>query len=308
VAGAGGAAFGLALVGFLAGRTLYAQYERLCLPARGTTDEAAEQRGAKISFRRQGSGPPVLLLHAAGLSRRVWDPVVEILADRYDLLVPDLPGFGFSAPLRATPDVANLTDAVSSWLRDIGVERPHVVGNSLGGAIALELGFRGAARSVMALSPIGFWNAVEAAYECLLVDAAYTFAHWLPVLATVMTNSGHRPSLIGLFFDQPADLPVDQLSCALEDIQRSQAFLPTVSAARSYRVREHQMDIPMTIAWGANERALNGLQHQRARRILPEATHMLLPRCGHVPMMDDPDLVAATIDKAVLAASARGRA
>jgi pimeloyl-ACP methyl ester carboxylesterase len=98
VAGAGGAAFGLALVGFLVGRTLYAQYEQLCLPARDTTDEAAEQRGAKISFSRQGSGPPVLLLHAAGLSRRVWDPVVEILAERYELLVPDIPGFGFSAP------------------------------------------------------------------------------------------------------------------------------------------------------------------------------------------------------------------
>jgi pimeloyl-ACP methyl ester carboxylesterase len=298
----------LGLGGLLLSRQLDAQYERLCTSVDGALGDGAQQRSTKISFSRQGAGPPVLLLHPAGLSRRVWNPVVEILAEQYDLLVPDLPGFGFSAPLQATPSVANLTDAVASWLRDIGVERPHVVGNSLGGAIALELGFRGAARSVMALSPIGFWNAVEAACGCLLVAAAYTFAHWLPVLATVMTNSGHRPSLLGLFFDQPDDLPVDQLSCALEDMQRSQAFLPTVSAARSYRVWEHQMDIPMTIAWGANERALIGLQHQRARRILPEATHMLLPRCGHVPMMDDPDLVAATIDKAVLAASARGRA
>jgi pimeloyl-ACP methyl ester carboxylesterase len=306
VAGTGGAAFGLALVGFLEGRRLYAQYEQLCAAARSTTDGATGQLGPRISFSRQGSGPPVLLLHAAGLSRRVWDPVVDILAERYDLLVPDLPGFGFSPPLRATPDVANLTDAVASWLRDIGVERPHVVGNSLGGAIALELGFRGAARSVLALSPIGFWNALEEAYGHLSVAATYLFAHWLPVVATVVTNSGHRPWLLGFSFDQPDDLPVDQLGCVLEDMQRSQAFLPTVNACGSYRVREHQSDIPIMIAWGANDRVLIGLQDQRARRILPGAIHMLLPRCGHVCMTDDPDLVAATIDKAVLAASARG--
>jgi pimeloyl-ACP methyl ester carboxylesterase len=306
VAGAGGAAFAVALGGFLFSRNLYAQSEQSCPPAHGASGEGIGQRGAKISFSRHGSGPPILLLHAGGLSRRVWDPVVEILAERYDVLVPDLPGFGQSLPLAATPNIANFTGAVASWLREIGVEWPHVVGNSFGGAIALELGFRGAARSVIALSPIGFWNTVEQVYTYVVLATAYSIARSLPLLTTVMTNSGHRPLFLGVFFARPDDLPGDQVGCALEDIRRSHAFLEALGACSSYRVREQQTDIPVTVAWGVDERMLIGPQHRRARRILPGATHILLPRCGHVCMADDPDLVAATIEKAVLAAAQAG--
>jgi pimeloyl-ACP methyl ester carboxylesterase len=230
----------------------------------------------------------------------VWGPAVEILAERYDVLIPDLPGFGQSPPMGATPNIAGLTDAVASWLRDIGVERPHVVGNSLGGGIALELGFRDAARSVIGLSPIGFWNTVEYDYLRFIIYATCGLVR-LPLPGSMGAKAEKLRLFLGLFFAHPEDLLADDVQCTIEDLLRSQVLLDTVDACGSYRVQEQQTNIPMTIAWGADDRLLVGPQHLRARRILPKAIHILLPECGHFCMADDPDLVAAIIDKAVSA-------
>jgi pimeloyl-ACP methyl ester carboxylesterase len=146
-------------------------------------------RGLAAAFSRRGSGPPLLLLHGAGLSARTWEPVADLLDERYDLLIPDLPGFGQSAVLSGlAPNVANLTDAVARWLQTIGVEQPHVAGISLGGALALELGFRGVARSVTALSPVGFATYSERLYAHCAIVAAYRLAQVLPSLTLMMAQ------------------------------------------------------------------------------------------------------------------------
>src|SRR4051794_1964269 len=93
------------------------------------------------AFTRRGSGAPLVLLHGIGMSRAVWEPVLPALAERFDVVTVDLPGFGGSAPL--PPDVephpAALASAVAEFLDDLGIERPHVAGNSLGGWVGLEL-------------------------------------------------------------------------------------------------------------------------------------------------------------------------
>src|SRR4051794_3729943 len=113
-----------------------------------------------LEHTRTGSGPPFVLLHGIGLDRRVWDPVVPLLARESEVIAVDLPGFGASAPLAGPPTVAALAAAVE----ELGLERPHVAGNSLGGGIALELGRRGSAGSVCAISPIGFAVARESTH------------------------------------------------------------------------------------------------------------------------------------------------
>src|SRR5690349_7795608 len=104
-----------------------------------------------LEHTRTGSGPPILLMHGIGMDRTVWDPVVPLLAREHEVVAVDLPGFGTSAPLTGAVTVAALAAAVE----ELGLERPHAAGNSLGGGIALELGRRGSAASVCAISPIG---------------------------------------------------------------------------------------------------------------------------------------------------------
>jgi pimeloyl-ACP methyl ester carboxylesterase len=94
-----------------------------------------------LAFTRTGSGPTLVLLHALGLSRSAWDPVVPALAERFDVVAVDLPGFGASPPLPPTTPASPeaLAAAVGALLDELGLTAPHVVGNSLGGGVALEL-------------------------------------------------------------------------------------------------------------------------------------------------------------------------
>ena len=94
-----------------------------------------------LAFTRRGAGAPLVLLHGLGSSRRAWDPVVPALAERFDVLAVDLPGFGDSKPFppQLEPHPAALAAAVDGLLEDLGIDAPHLVGNSLGGWVALEL-------------------------------------------------------------------------------------------------------------------------------------------------------------------------
>src|SRR5215469_5580035 len=120
-----------------------------------------------LCYRRTGSGPPLALIHGIGSRWQVWEPVLDRLADERDVVAFDLPGFGASPmPPPGTPaGTASLTRLVREFLDELGLERPHVGGNSLGGLIALELAKQGRAASVTALSPAGFHNSREAVFE-----------------------------------------------------------------------------------------------------------------------------------------------
>src|SRR4051794_19467230 len=118
---------------------------------------------SKLVHTRKGTGEPLVLIHGIGHRRQAWNPVFEALARSYDVIAVDLAGFGESPayPLKASYDMDSACDNLSDNFARWGVDRPHVVGNSLGGAIALELGARGLARSVTALSPAGFFGVVN---------------------------------------------------------------------------------------------------------------------------------------------------
>ena len=114
-----------------------------------------------LAFARTGSGAPLVLLHGLGSSRAAWDSVVPALAERFDVVAVDLPGFGDSDPLPpgviASP--AALAASVAALLDGLGLDAPHLVGNSLGGWVALELAQLRPTASVTLLSPAGLWRA-----------------------------------------------------------------------------------------------------------------------------------------------------
>ena len=111
---------------------------------------------------RRGEGPPLVLMAGIGMAGAAWDPVLDRLARERETWAVDLPGFGRSAWFAdgAPCGIEALSDSVEAFLGEAGLERPHVAGNSLGGAVALELGRRDVVASVTALSPAGFASAV----------------------------------------------------------------------------------------------------------------------------------------------------
>src|SRR6202451_3661944 len=116
-----------------------------------------------INYHREGEGPTLVLLHGIGHHWQAWEPVIDLLVDEFDVIACDSPGFGRSAALPASiePTISAYVDAFEWFFVELGLERPHVAGNSMGGAIALELARGRSLRSVSAFSPAGFWTSAE---------------------------------------------------------------------------------------------------------------------------------------------------
>jgi pimeloyl-ACP methyl ester carboxylesterase len=262
-----------------------------------------------INHHREGAGPTLVLLHGIGHHWQAWRPVIDLLAGEFEILACDSPGFGRSSPLAAgiEPTIPAYADAFEWFFAELGLERPHVAGNSMGGAIALELARRRTARSVTAFSPAGFWTPLERRFCQLSLSALASTPRALrpAVVALARTRAG-RTALFAQTFGYPERLPAEEAVATLTDAWDAPAFGGALAAFRHYRFSEPEQlrRTPVTIAWGNRDRLLPyALQAPRARRMLPWATHVTLG-AGHVPFYDDPAAVAAVIRSADLAAAA----
>ncbi|WP_394836779.1 alpha/beta fold hydrolase [Pendulispora rubella] len=248
-----------------------------------------------LHYQRQGSGEPLVLIHGIGSRHGVWRPVVEQLALEREVFAIDLPGFAESPALPSgTPSsVLTLTDAVEAWIRAMGLDRPHVAGNSLGGAIALELARRNAVRSAAALSPAGFWIAIENTYARFVLKTARSLGRRARPLAPTLAHSKlARGLLAGPFVAHPSRLDPDEALLDLAAFLDGPAFDETLDRTRKYYFANgHELRVPVTIAWGTRDYLLLPQQARRARRLLPDARHVSLRGCGHMPMGDDPKQV-----------------
>jgi len=252
----------------------------------------------RLAVTRKGAGEPLLLLHGIGHRRQAWDPVLDRLAEHYDVIAVDLPGFGESDPYPpgTTIDMETACKVVVDELERLGVRRPHVMGNSLGGAMALELAQRGHAASVVALSPAGFFRHLGDRLQALGVLAVLkaTAASPLPVLRRVTaTRLGRRLAGLALF-THTERLDADGMYGDTLALRSGSAFWPIARTGARYHF-VGTVDVPVTVAWGTRDRILRHGQSSRARRQLVDARHVDLLGAGHVPMIDEPATIVRLV-------------
>jgi pimeloyl-ACP methyl ester carboxylesterase len=249
-----------------------------------------------LAYSRAGSGPPLLLLHGIGHRRQAWDAVLDRLTPHRDVITVDLPGHGESPPLDITgrSAIAALAEDLTGFLDQLGLDHPHVAGNSLGGRLALEAGALGRAASVTALSPAGFWRSErELGYAKAVFRTMETLGARLePVAPRLAGRTAGRAVLYASVVHRPSRMSPEQ---ALGDMRAFMAASPALNAILAEASPfEGQVpaDVPVTIAWGSHDRLLPRRQALVARDRLPQARFVRLDGCGHVPMTDDPALVA----------------
>ncbi|MBA2629665.1 MAG: alpha/beta hydrolase [Thermoleophilaceae bacterium] len=254
-----------------------------------------------MNHHREGAGPTLVLIHGVGHHWQGWTPVIERLASQFDVVATDSPGFGRSPPLPAgiAPTVPHYADAFTSFFAEQGLGRPHVAGNSMGGAIALELARRGAVASATAISPAGFTTRKELrfAQRSLTISRSIPPAVQ-PLLLGLAGSRAGRAMLLGQLVARPWRMPAAEARLMLTDAWASEAFGPAVAAFDGYSFRDgHELaGVPLTVAWGSRDfLLLYGRQAPRARHALPQARHLTLPGLGHTPMWDDPDQVARIV-------------
>src|ERR1700751_489489 len=113
-----------------------------------------EHSSMDLAYERHGTGPALVLLHGVGHRRQAWQPVLDLLTPHRTVTMADLPGHGDSPPPRAGGRAAirAIAEEIVAFFDTLGLVRPHVAGNSLGGALALAAGARGRAATVTGLS------------------------------------------------------------------------------------------------------------------------------------------------------------
>jgi pimeloyl-ACP methyl ester carboxylesterase len=254
---------------------------------------------------RAGEGEPVVLLHGFTGHWRHWKPVLADLVARYEVIAPTLSGHngGPAYPSGAAlQKIGDAGDSLEHHLDELGVGTAHFVGNSMGGALALEVAKRGRARSVVGLSPGGGWEPGSAEPERI----ARFFARQLRVVRAsrrriprLMIRPGTRRLAMrdimrhGELIAPPdaVDMSLDPLGCTIVN-----EVLESLRAGRGHLEELDQVTAPTLIAWAELDRILPlATCSARFRREIPNLEFRVLPRVGHVPMWDNTRLVVKTI-------------
>jgi pimeloyl-ACP methyl ester carboxylesterase len=254
---------------------------------------------------RAGSGEPLVLLHGFTGAWMHWRPLLAELSRRYEVIAPTLDGHagGRAYPSSSPMSFDGSADALSAHLDELGVGTAHLVGNSMGGALALELAKRGRARSVVALAPAGGWTQGDGEARRL----ARFFARQQRVSRAL---EARMPMIV-------ARAKVRRM--ALRDIMRRGDLVPASDALRLVELslgctiaerairalREDRglvlgdldrIECPVLLATPQFDRVLPPERHApRLRREIPHVQAIVLSNCGHVPMWDDTPLVIRTI-------------
>jgi pimeloyl-ACP methyl ester carboxylesterase len=253
----------------------------------------------RLAYTRVGTGEPLVLLHALGLSRSAWDPVLTELTDRFDVIAVDMPGFGDSPPLDPDlePEPAALARSVAELLDELGLAAPHVAGNSLGGWVAAELAGMRPVASLTLLSPAGMWSRETPSYcwislrltRLLVVRAR-------PVVRRLVRRRWGRLLVLWQAVGHPTRMAPEQAVAVVDAIATSRGYDNTLRATRRRRFRaERPIDAPVTVAFGSRDRVLLRRAWRQVGELPPQTLVASLPGCGHVPMSDDPGAVAALL-------------
>jgi pimeloyl-ACP methyl ester carboxylesterase len=259
----------------------------------------ARRYAVSLAYDRAGTGAPLLLIHGLGHRRQGWDAVLPQLTPHREVISLDLPGHGESPPLRAEGKnaVAVMADEVEALMSTLGLDRPHVAGNSLGGGLALVLASRGLAASATVLSPAGFPNhRYQTTYARVFFEVALISGRVLrPAVPSPSLRPSGRAALFGMVVAKPGRLSGPQVVGDMAGMARASAAVHAVFASFEPFTHGIPDDVPVTIAWGAKDKILSPANARVARQRLPRARFVSLDGCGHVPMTDDPDLIAKVL-------------
>lgn len=257
-------------------------------PTTGDAGTGETREAGGIAYERTGTGEPLVLIHPLGGDRRVWRPILPLLAEHRDVIAIDLPGFGDSPALTGEDYRPRaLAGALGRFLAELDLDagRAHLGGNSLGGWVSLEAALRGNAATVTAIAPAGLWGRPLGPKP----EIARTLARMgRPALAgLVRSPGGRRVALLGSVA-HPARVPAEDAAALLDAYASAPGFTEVNRAMRANTfTRLDQIEVPVTLVWPAHDRLV-----PRASGVPAGVREIVLPDAGHIPMWDDPDGVA----------------
>jgi pimeloyl-ACP methyl ester carboxylesterase len=254
----------------------------------------------RVSTLTMGEGPDVLLLHGLGSTRASLFETAAELSGRYRVHAPDLPGFGSSCkPALGGYNASWFAEIMLGLMDELGIERAHVVGNSMGGRVAIELGLVAPDR----VSALGL----------LCPAVAWVKRGLHPVVRLLrpelgMLPHGFRRSMVAsqfqsFFYNRDAidpavgDLVVDEFRRIYHTAGARFAFLASARniyleapfGRNGFYSRLAGLTPPALFVWGSHDPLVPPAFSRHVARWLPSAEQLTLDLCGHVPQVERPE-------------------
>lgn len=236
----------------------------------------------------------MVCLHGFADTWRSWELVLPALERCHDVLALTLPGHAGGPPLEPESTGHTLVDQVESCIDATGIETAHIVGNSLGGYVALRLAARGRARSVVALAPAGGWaDGDRAARELLdmqlrMLEQAKAAAPQADAIAAAAQGRRRATDLITTNFEH---IPPELIAHQTVGVARATGARRMIEYGLEFGwpLDAERIACPVRVLWGTADRLLPWPSSAaRYRRLLPHAEWIELDGIGHCPQLDVP--------------------
>jgi len=231
--------------------------------------------------RTDGSGAPLLFLHGAG-GLRSWDPFLQALARQYTVYAPAHPGFETSTGLDHIDDMLDMVIYYNDLLDALGLDSVHVVGHSLGGMIAAELAAVSPhrVRKLVLANAVGLWLDTH--------PVADFFAMTPDQLALALwhdPNTDIAKAMMATPQDEHAQLEAYLLR--MQHLATAGKFLWPIPD-KGLKKRIHRIQAPTLILWGQSDGLTPAIYAQAFQQAIQGSQVTIMPRCGHMPMYEDP--------------------
>lgn len=263
---------------------------------------AFDERATRLRYLVGGDGPPLLLVHGFAGAASNFAVLAPLLARRHRVLVPDLPGHGGSAPLRAAPNLAVYADRVAAVAAREGVESAAVLGHSMGGVVALRLAVRRPelVRAVVLASAAGISTSSRVAEVFLSTVSLLKPGRRIAAFGDRIARS---PRLRALAFDglSTSDGAALTEEATLGFLSGSRRYTDIASAGRALAREDVRLDLervscPALVLWGARDKQVvvdDGFEYARRLR----APLRVIADCGHLLVGERPDACADAVER-----------
>ena len=242
-------------------------------------------RDCRIRLMRGGAGAPLLFLHGGG-GVGIWLPCMAQLAKKFDVIVPEHPGFGASDTPPWLDTVGDLANFYLDFLDQLGLSGVHLVGSSLGGWIAADLAVRNATRLA----------------SLTLIGAAGIHIDDVAQVDTFLSDEEKR--IRDLFYDQ---LLAEAVIAGSQRPEQEDAALKNrmTTAKLSWQPRNHdphlckwlhRIKMPTLLIWGDHDRVFPKDYAFAFQRLIPGAKAVIIADCGHLPQVEKGDAFAAELE------------
>jgi len=270
----------------------------------------------RVSTLTMGNGPDVLLLHGLGGTRASLFETAGELSSRYRVHVPDLPGFGSSSkPALGAYNARWFAEIMLGLMDELGIESAHVVGNSMGGRVAIELGLRAPQR----VSALGLLCPAVAWIKRGFHPVVRLLRPELGLLPHGFRRSTVASQFWSIFYNRdtidPAvgELMVDEFRRIYHTAGARYAFLASARniyleapfGPTGFYPRLTKLRPPALFIWGSHDKLVPATFSRHVRQWLPQAQQVTIPDCGHVPQVERPEETNALLTRFFAAAERR---